>query len=63
MLEPATTIRVDPLDERLQRQRRNHYRRPAPADQGVCSEDCVRMGGVEPCRCYGTDEETTKGGW
>lgn len=38
---------------------------PVPDDSEtmVCDESCDRFGGVEPCRCYGTHEETTEGGW
>lgn len=34
-----------------------------PRDENICSEDCDRHGGSERCRCYGTDVETTEGGW
>lgn len=36
---------------------------PEEAIRGVCSEDCIRYGGTSECRCYGTDRETTEGGW
>jgi hypothetical protein len=35
-----------------------------PVDESMCDEgNCDRFGGTEPCRCYGTTEETTEGGW
>lgn len=36
---------------------------PEDDSGAICDEDCDRNGGSARCKCYGTVEETTEGGW